>query len=64
MLVKKIETKVTAATLIAAIVTILTWLADIIFGIEVPTAVTGAITTVAVAVAGWLAPHTERQPDR
>lgn len=48
-----VSPKVLAGTLAAAIVTIIVWAAGAA-GIEVPTEVQGAITTILVFVAGWL----------
>jgi hypothetical protein len=55
------EKKVTAATLAAAVTTIVIWILRL-FDIEVPAEVALAISTVVVAIAGYLAPHTHR-PD-
>jgi multisubunit Na+/H+ antiporter MnhE subunit len=54
-----ISPKVTAATLAAAIVTIIVWLAGMA-GVDVPEIVQGAIITIIVALAGYLV----RDPDR
>jgi uncharacterized membrane protein len=56
-----IEKKVTAAALAGAVVTIAIWILHM-FDVEVPSEVAAAITTVLAAVAGYLAPHTNR-PD-
>ena len=56
------EKKVTAATLAAAVTTIVVWLLRVFAHIEVPAEVALAISTVAVGVAGYLAPHTPRTP--
>jgi hypothetical protein len=55
------EKKVTAATLAGAIVTILIWILHLT-GVDIPSEVAAAITTVLAAVAGYMAPHTHR-PD-
>jgi hypothetical protein len=55
------EKKVTAATLAAAVTTIVIWILRS-FDVEVPAEVALAISTVVVAIAGYLAPHTHR-PD-
>jgi hypothetical protein len=55
------EKKVTAATLAGAIATILVWVLHL-FGVDMPSEVAAAITTVLAAVAGYMAPHTHR-PD-
>ena len=55
------EKKVTAATLAAAVTTIVIWILRA-FDIEVPAEVAVAISTVVVGIAGYLAPHTHR-PD-
>jgi hypothetical protein len=55
------EKKVTAATLAGAIATILIWVLHLT-GVDMPSEVAAAITTVLAAVAGYLAPHTHR-PD-
>jgi len=55
------EKKVTAATLAGAVVTILVWVLHLT-GVDIPSEVAAAITTVLAAVAGYMAPHTHR-PD-
>jgi hypothetical protein len=55
------EKKVTAATLAGAVVTIVVWILKL-SGVDLPAEVATAITTVLVAVAGYMAPHTHR-PD-
>lgn len=50
---KNVSPKVIAATLAAAIVTILVWIANAA-GISVPVEVQGAVTTILVFVAGYL----------
>jgi hypothetical protein len=55
------EKKVTAATLAGAVVTILVWVLKL-SGVSIPAEVATALTTILVAVAGYLAPHTHR-PD-
>lgn len=54
-----ISPKVTAATIAAALVTVLVWLASVA-GVEVPTEVQGAVTTILVAAAGYLMPDPAR----
>ena len=48
-----ISPKVTAATLAAAIVTLVVWVASAA-GVTVPLEVQGAVTTILVAIAGYL----------
>lgn len=48
-----ISNKVTAATVVAAIVTCLVWAASAA-GVDVPLEVQGAVTTILVFVAGYL----------
>jgi hypothetical protein len=48
-----ISPKVTAATIAAALVTIIVWVASAA-GVTVPLEVQGAVTTILVAVAGYL----------
>ena len=48
-----ISPKVTAATIAAALVTIIVWVASAA-GITVPLEVQGAVTTILVAIAGYL----------
>jgi len=48
-----ISPKVTAATLAAALVTIIVWVASAA-GVNVPLEVQGAIVTILVAIAGYL----------
>ena len=48
-----ISPKVTAATLAAALVTIIVWVASAA-GVNVPLEVQGAVTTILVAIAGYL----------
>ena len=48
-----ISPKVTAATLAAALVTIIVWVASAA-GVTVPLEVQGAVTTILVALAGYL----------
>jgi hypothetical protein len=55
------EKKVTAATLAGAIATILVWILHLT-GVDIPSEVAAAMTTVLAAVAGYMAPHTHR-PD-
>jgi hypothetical protein len=55
------EKKVTAATLAGAVVTILVWILHVA-GVDIPAEVAAAITTLLMAVSGYLAPHTYR-PD-
>lgn len=54
-----ISPKVTAATIAAAVVTILVWIAATA-GVDVPVAVQGALTTIAVAALGYLVPDPAR----
>ncbi|PRX95557.1 hypothetical protein [Allonocardiopsis opalescens] len=55
-----IETKVTAAGLSAAAVTLIIYLAGL-FGVEVPETAAAAAVTLVAAAAGYLAPHTRRE---
>jgi hypothetical protein len=48
-----ISPKVTAATIAAALVTIIVWVASAA-GVTVPLEVQGAVTTILVAIAGYL----------
>jgi hypothetical protein len=48
-----ISPKVTAATIAAALVTIIVWVASAA-GVNVPLEVQGAVTTILVAIAGYL----------
>jgi hypothetical protein len=48
-----ISPKVTAATLAAAIVTLVVWLASLA-GVDIPEVAQGAIVTILVAIAGYL----------
>ena len=48
-----ISPKVTAATIAAALVTIIVWAASAA-GVNVPLEVQGAVTTIIVAIAGYL----------
>ena len=48
-----ISPKVTAATIAAALVTIIVWVASAA-GVDVPLEVQGAVTTILVAIAGYL----------
>ena len=48
-----ISPKVTAATIAAALVTIIVWVASAA-GVTVPLEVQGAVTTILVALAGYL----------
>lgn len=54
-----ISNKVTAATVAAAVTTLAIWLASLA-GVEVPVEAAGALTTILVAIAGYLV----RDPDR
>ncbi len=56
------EKKVTAATVAAAVVTILVWILRTFADIDIPAEVAVALSTVAVGIAGYFAPHTHR-PD-
>jgi len=52
--------QVTGATALGtAITTIVLWIANAVWGIEVDEAVQGAITTIVVLIAGWLVPPKE-----
>jgi hypothetical protein len=55
----QISPKVTAATLAAAIVTLVVWGASLA-GVEIPEVAQGALITILVAIAGYLV----RDPDR
>ena len=55
----QISPKVTAATLAAAIVTLVVWGASLA-GVEIPEVAQGALITIIVALAGYLV----RDPDR
>lgn len=59
---QKPETKVTVATLAAAVVTIVVWILRTFAHVDIPAEVAVAMSTVAVAIAGYFAPHTHR-PD-
>jgi hypothetical protein len=48
-----------SAALGTAITTIILWIANAVWGIEVDEAVQGAITTLVVLIAGWLVPPKE-----
>ncbi len=54
-----ISNKVTAATIAAAIVTLVVWGASLA-GVEIPEVAQGALITIIVALAGYLV----RDPDR
>ena len=54
-----ISPKVTAATIAAALVTILVWIASLA-GIDVPAEAQGAVTVLLVAVIGYLVPDPAR----
>lgn len=54
-----ISPKVTAATIAAALVTILVWVASLA-GVDVPAEAQGAITVLLVAVIGYLVPDPAR----
>lgn len=54
-----ISPKVTAATVAAAVVTVVVWIASTA-GVEVPTEVQGAVTTILVAAAGYFVPDPAR----
>jgi Flp pilus assembly protein protease CpaA len=56
---RSISNKVTAATLAAAIVTLVVWVAGMA-GVDIPEVAQGAIITIIVAAAGYLV----RDPDR
>lgn len=57
-----ISPKVTAATIAAAVVTLVVWAASVA-GVEIPTEAQGALTTILVAVAGYLMPDPARIVD-
>ena len=48
-----VSPKVTAATLAAAIVTLVVWIAGM-FGVDIPEVAQGAIITILVALAGYV----------
>lgn len=54
-----ISPKVTAATIAAALVTILVWVASLL-GVDVPAEAQGAVTVLLVAVIGYLVPDPAR----
>lgn len=54
------EVKVSAATLGAALSTILLYIVESAFGIDTPTAVDVAVVTLVVGVFGYVAPHTRK----
>ena len=54
-----ISPKVTAATLAAAIVTLVVWLASLA-GVDIPEVAQGAIVTILVAIAGYVATDPRR----
>jgi hypothetical protein len=56
------EKKVTAATLGAAVTTIVVWILRTFLDIDIPIEVASAMSIVVVAIAGYFAPHTHR-PD-
>jgi len=56
---KRPEAKVLAAGVGGAAVTLIVFIAGL-FGLEVPAEVAAAAVTVVAAVAGYLAPHTNR----
>ena len=53
--------KTISATLAAAIVTVLVWAAGLA-GVDVPSEVQGALTTILVAAAAWLTPQGGWEP--
>ena len=55
----KPEKKVTASTAGGAGAAVVMWLAALV-GLDLPAGVAEAVVVLAVAVAGWLAPHTPR----
>ncbi|RCV53461.1 hypothetical protein [Marinitenerispora sediminis] len=57
----RIETKVAAATITGAAVTVLVYVCSL-FGLDVSEAVAAAAVTLLAGLAGYLAPHTPR-PD-
>lgn len=54
-----ISPKVTAATIAAAVVTLIVWAATSA-GVDVPVEAQGALTTILVAIAGYLVPDPAR----
>ena len=54
------EKKVTAATVAAAVVTIVVWILRTFADVEIPAEVAVAMSTIVVALAGYFAPHTHR----
>ena len=54
-----VSPKVTAATLAAAIVTLVVWIAGM-FGVDIPEVAQGAIITILVAIAGYVATDPRR----
>ena len=52
-----ISPKVVASTLAAAIVTILVWALNQFAHIAIPDYVQGALTTILVAIGGYVTPH-------
>lgn len=56
---KRPEKKVVASTASGAGVAVVMWLAALV-GLDLPAGVAEAVVVLAVAVAGWLAPHTPR----
>lgn len=54
-----ISPKVTAATIAAAVVTLVVWMATLA-GVEIPSEAQGALTTILVAAAGYLMPDPAR----
>lgn len=50
-----VSPKVTSATVVGAIVTLIVWFADT-KNVTIPAIAQGAITTILMAVAGWLTP--------
>jgi hypothetical protein len=58
------STKVTAATLAAAVSTIIFALIDWLTTVEVPLAVSGAVTTVLALILGYFIPETNPAPSQ
>ena len=54
--------KMISATLAAAVVTVIVWVASAA-GVDVPSEVQGALTTILVAVAAYVTPQGDWQPN-
>lgn len=57
-----VSSKVGAATLAAAIASVLVWLAKAYGGIDIPDAVQGAIVVILTLATGWLVPEQAPSP--